>query len=116
MTGCGLRAVLGAFAVSVLFNVVNVVINWLCGRALGLDLGLGYYFAVAPLISVSLLVPSLGGWGVREMVTHAVFASAGTEKGAAIGVLLGLIGLGAGVIGGVLYAIEGIRGLRRRGT
>ena len=116
MTGCGRKAVLSAFGVSIVFNIVNVIINWLCGRALGLDLGLGYFFAVAPLISVSLLVPSLGGWGVREMVTQAVFASAGTEKGAAIGVLLGLIGLGAGLIGGVLYAIEGIRGLRHRGT
>jgi uncharacterized protein (TIRG00374 family) len=114
MTGCGSRAVGEAFGVSVLFNIVNVVINWLCGRALGLELGLGYFFAVAPLISVSLLVPSVGGWGVREMVTQTVFASTGTEKGAAIGVLLGLIGLGSGLIGGVLYAAEGLRGLWRR--
>ncbi len=113
MTSCGRRAVVRAFLVSIVFNIINVIINWLCARALGIELGLGYFFAVTPLISVSLLVPSLGGWGVREMVTQTVFASAGTEKGTAIGVLLGLIGLGAGLIGGILYAIEGLRGLRR---
>lgn len=114
MTGCGRRAVLSAFGVSVLFNIVNVVINWLCGRALGLDLDLGYFFAVTPLIAVSLLVPSLGGWGVREMVTQTVFSSQGAEKGTAIGVLLGLIGLAAGLVGGAIYAIDALLGLRAR--
>jgi len=111
MTGCGRRAVLSAFGVSVVFNIVNVVINWLCGRALGIDLGLGYFLAVTPLIAVSLLVPSLGGWGVREMVTQTVFGSAGAEKGTAIGVLLGLVGLAAGLVGGAIYAIDALRGL-----
>jgi uncharacterized protein (TIRG00374 family) len=115
MTECGSRAVLSAFGVSLAFNIVNIVMNWLCGLALGVDLGLGYFFAVTPLISVSLLVPSLGGWGVREMVTQAVFSSAGAEKGTAIGVLLGLIALGAGLAGGALYAVEGIFGLRGGG-
>jgi uncharacterized protein (TIRG00374 family) len=116
MTSCGRRAVTCAFAVSFVFNVVNVIINWLCGRALGLELSIGYFLAVTPLISLSLLVPSVGGWGVRELTTQAVFASAGPEKGTAIGLLLGLISLGAGLIGGLQYTVEAVRGLRQRGS
>jgi hypothetical protein len=51
---------------------------------------------------------------VREVVTQAVFASAGSEKGTAIGVLLGLIALGAGLIGGAIYAVDALWGLRAR--
>jgi uncharacterized membrane protein YbhN (UPF0104 family) len=114
ITSCGHRAVWSAFGVSCVFNVMNVVMNWLVARALGINLNLGYFFAVTPLIAVSLLVPSLGGWGVREMVTQALFASAGAEKGAAIGVLIGVVALGAGLIGGVVYGVDAVRGLRNR--
>ncbi|MDY6878030.1 MAG: lysylphosphatidylglycerol synthase transmembrane domain-containing protein [Chloroflexota bacterium] len=116
VTGCGGRAVLSAFGISVVFNVVNVVINWLCGQALGAGIGLGYFFAVTPLLSVSGLIPSIGGWGVREAVSTAVFAPAGA--GASVSLALGMslngVALAAGLIGGVVYGIEGLRGLRKQ--
>ena len=111
VTSCGRRAVLRALGVSLVFNVVNVTINWLCGEAVGADIGLGYFFAVTPLLSVSLLVPSIGGWGVRELVSTAVFAPIGTEKAVTLGVALGLISLAAGFIGGGAYLVEGTRGV-----
>ncbi|HEY80342.1 MAG TPA: hypothetical protein G4O05_04610, partial [Caldilineae bacterium] len=77
VTGCGRRAVLSAFGVSVVFNIINVLINWLCGQAVGAGIGLGYFFAATPLLSVSGLVPSIGGWGVRETVSTAVYAPTG---------------------------------------
>jgi uncharacterized membrane protein YbhN (UPF0104 family) len=67
ITGCGWRAIGRAFGVSVVFNVMNVVINWLCGQALDIGVNLWYFFVVTPLISVATLLPSIGGWGVREM-------------------------------------------------
>jgi len=116
VTGCGWRAVLSAFGVSVVFNLVNVLINWLCGQAVGAGIGLGYFFAVTPFLSVSGLIPSLGGWGVREAVSTAVFAptGAGENVAAALGMMLGGITLAAGLVGGVLYGVEGLRGLRAR--
>jgi len=116
VTGCGWQAVLSAFGVSVVFNVVNVLINWLCGQAVGAGVGLGYFFVVTPLLSVSGLVPSIGGWGVREAVSTAVFApvGAGENVAAALGMGLGGVTLAAGLVGGVLYGIEGLRGLRAR--
>jgi len=107
---------LGAFGVSVVFNVVNVLISWLCGQALGSGIRLGYFFVVTPLLSVSGLIPSIGGWGVREAVSTAIFAptGAGANVAAALGASLGGINLATGLVGGVLYAIEGLRGLRAR--
>ena len=117
VTGCGWRAVLGALGVSVVFNVVNVIINWLCGQAVGTGISLGYFFAVTPLLSLSGLIPSIGGWGVREAVSTAIFAPAGTSANvsAALGVSLGGVTLAAGLVGGILYGIAGLRGLRRTG-
>jgi len=111
VTGCGWRAVMSAFGVSVVFNLVNVVINWLCGQAVGVGVGLGYFFAVTPLLAVSGLVPSIGGWGVREAVSTALFAptGAGANVAAALGMAVGLVTLASGLVGGCVYLVEGIR-------
>jgi len=116
VTNCGWRAVLGAFGVSAVFNVANVVINWLCGQAVGAGIGLGYFVAVTPLLSISGLVPSIGGWGVRETVSTAIFAPAGIDSNvsAALGASLGGVTLAAGLVGGVLYGLGGLRDLRAR--
>ena len=114
VTGCGQRALLGAFGVSVIFNLLNVLINWLCGQAVGAGIGLGYFFVATPLLSVSGLIPSIGGWGVRETVSTAVFAGTGQNVAAALGMALGIVTLAAGLVGGAIYGIEGLRGLRER--
>jgi len=116
VTGCGWRAVLGAFATSVVFNLLNVVINWLCGQTVGLGIGLPYFLAVTPLIAVGGLIPSVGGWGVRETVSTAVFGPAGADANAAaaMGVALGGVGLLTGLMGGVVYAVEALCQLRRQ--
>ena len=114
VTGCGWRAVLGAFGVSVVFNIVNVLIHWLCGQALRAGISLGYFFAVTPLLSVSGLIPSIGGWGIREAVSTAVFAptGAGENIAAALGMALGGVALTTGLVGGALYGVEGLRDLQ----
>ena len=111
VTGCGWPAVRSAFAVSVVFNLVNVVINWLCGQAVGAGVSLGYFFVVTPIISISGLVPSIGGWGVREAVSTAVFSPVGVDANvaAALGMALGGVTLAAGLVGGVMYLVEGAR-------
>jgi hypothetical protein len=116
ITGCGWRAILRAFGVSVAFNVMNVVINWLCGRALGIGVGLGYFFVVTPLLSVAGLFPSIGGWGVRENVSRALFAPTGAadEVSAALGASIGLVTLGSGLIGGVVHGVGLLREFMRR--
>jgi uncharacterized membrane protein YbhN (UPF0104 family) len=114
VTGCGWRAVSGAAAISVVFNVMNVTINWLCGEAVVLDISLARFFVISTLVSIAGLIPSIGGWGVRETVGTMVFASVDTEKAATWGILLNLVTLAAGLVGGVVYAVEGVLGLRSR--
>jgi hypothetical protein len=116
ITGCGWPAVLSAMGISFAFNMLNVLINWLCGRAVGIDVPLGYFFAVTPLLSVSGLIPSIGGWGVREMVSTAIFAPVGAERevAAALGASIGLVTLVAGLLGGVVYAVEMVLEFRSR--
>jgi hypothetical protein len=82
----------------------------------GAGIGLGYFVAVTPLLSISGLVPSIGGWGVRETVSTAIFAPAGIDPNvsAALGASLGGVTLAAGLVGGVLYGLGGLRDLRAR--
>ena len=114
VTGCGRRAVMGAFAVSVGFNLINILINWLCGRAVDVGVDLGYFFIASPLLSVSGMVPSIGGWGVRETVSTAVFAPIGADAdvATALAISLGGVTLTTGLLGGVVYGIERLRGLQ----
>jgi len=117
VTGCGRRAVLEALGVSLVFNVVNVLINWMCGLAVGIPQGPGFYFIVTPLISVTLLVPvSISGLGVRDWVAVALFGSVGVDANtaAAMSLSIYLVSAAAGLVGGALYGIEGLRGLRER--
>jgi len=116
ITGCGWRAILRAFGVSVVFNILNVVINWLCGQALDIGVDLGYFFVVTPLLSVATLVPSIGGWGIRENVSRALFAPTGAAEdvSAALGASIGLITLASGLVGGIVHGVELLRGFRRK--
>jgi uncharacterized membrane protein YbhN (UPF0104 family) len=116
VTGCGWRAVSTAAALSAVFVGLNILLFWLCGRALGIGLEPPYYAAVVPLVGVSGLVPSVGGWGVREMVTTAVLTPAGVPAGvaAALGVVMGVIPVVVALPGGLSYALEASRGLLAR--
>lgn len=112
VTGCGWRAIGGALAVSLLFNAVNVLINFLCGRAVGMDLGFDYFLITAPLISVSGMIPiSVGGIGARDWVTVALFGPAGVDGNSAAAMSLSLYAVSAasGLIGGALYLWQGAR-------
>lgn len=114
VTGCGWWAVSRAFLVSVVFNLINILINWLCGRAVGVETGLGYFFAATPILSVSGMIPSIGGWGVREAVSTALFTPVNVDENVAVALGLALNGitLGAGLVGGLVYGIEKLRSLR----
>jgi len=113
VTGCGWRAVAGAFGVSVVFNLINILINWLCGMAVDVGVGLGYFFIASPLLSVSGMIPSIGGWGVREAVSAAVFSPIGADAdvATALAISIGGVTLATGLLGGFVYGIEQVRGL-----
>ena len=86
--GCGWRAVAGALGVSVLFN--GMLIGWwvIAGISLRYNIPLHYYLLAVPLLSVTLLAPSVGGLGVREAVAPLLFASAGISQSQAVALSL----------------------------
>jgi uncharacterized membrane protein YbhN (UPF0104 family) len=108
----GRGALSQALALSVVFNVLLIVTNVLLAWAFGVRVSLWYFFLFIPIISFSLLLPiSLSGLGVREGAFVVLFGQAGVPAHLALAMSLAFYGvnLATGLIGGVLYAVEGLR-------
>lgn len=85
-----------------------VAVSWIA-RGLRVDLPLGIWFGVVPLVSLAMVLPiSISGVGVREgglaflLARHAVPA----EQAVAIGLLWFLTTILGGAIGGVLFLFD----------
>ncbi len=114
---CGLRAIGRALAVSLVFNALLIAVNYLIALSLGVRISLWYFFLFVPIISFLLVLPvSLSGLGIREGGYVYLFAQAGVPAPLALTMSLAFYALNVatGLIGGVLYALEGARGLRAK--
>lgn len=111
----GLRALLQATAASVVWNLILILAYYLLGRAVGIDLHFWYYFLFVPIISAALLIPSVGGLGVREGITVVLFTQVGVEESQALALGLAyLITLWiTALVGATLYFTQGLRGVRQ---
>ncbi len=110
---CGPRAIGGALAVSLVFNVLLIAVNYLIALSLGLEISLSYFLLFIPLISFLLVLPiSLSGLGVREGGYVYLFAQAGVSAplALAMSLLFYALNVATGLIGGALYVFEGARG------
>ena len=114
VTGCGRAAIARALAISLIFNVINVTMNLLCGRAVGIEVEPGYFFITAPLIALAGVVPiSVGGVGVRDWVVVALFDPVGVGSNTAVAMSLAIYALSAaaGLIPGLAYLLRGAKGI-----
>lgn len=117
VTGSGPQAVWQALGYSTLFNLSNVCVHWLCARAVGIQLGLSFYFVVVPLLSLALLVPiSVGGLGARDWVAQILLGPTTVPESttAAWTLSVWVVSAAAGLVGGVIYLWEGVSGLVSR--
>jgi uncharacterized protein (TIRG00374 family) len=114
--GCRRTALSGALLVSVLFNAIQIGWWVATGLALGLDVPISYYLLIVPLMSLALLVPSIGGLGVRENLSPALFSGAGLMAEQAVALTLLVFGLErvASLLGAPVYLASIIRGTRKR--
>jgi uncharacterized membrane protein YbhN (UPF0104 family) len=115
LSGCGYRALGQACVISLAFNLMNVSVNYLIARGLHVRLPLGVFFAFAPILSMSLMLPSVGGLGVREEAHRLMYGTVDVSNTPAVAMSLTTFGLQTllpGLIGAVLYALEGALGLR----
>jgi uncharacterized membrane protein YbhN (UPF0104 family) len=113
---CGWRALAGALLVSVLFNLMQVGWWAATGRALGLAVPFSYYLLVVPVMAIALLVPSIGGLGVRENLAPLLFAGAGISAEQAVALTLLVFGLErvASLLGAPVYLYSSLRRGPRR--
>jgi glycosyltransferase 2 family protein len=105
MQNAGWRALMGALAISFLFNLMMVGWWAAVSRALYFDVSYAYYLLVAPILSVALLTPSIGGLGVREMLAPLLLMGAGLTPAQAVALSLvefALVRL-SGLIGAPIY-------------
>lgn len=100
----GWRAILKALGMSLVFNTVLVFWWWTAGRALELQIPFSHYLLVVPILSISLLVPSIGGLGPREAVAPTLFASQiANDSAVALSLLVFFLQRLSGILGGPLY-------------
>lgn len=114
LRGYGARTLAWAMAVSFVFNVTWVAVNVVLGWSLGIDASLAHYLIFVPLVSLSLLLPSVGGLGVRELTYVGLLGLVGVpeEQAFALGILIYAVTFVTGLIGGVIYLIQGVRNVR----
>ncbi|MCB8945186.1 MAG: flippase-like domain-containing protein [Ardenticatenaceae bacterium] len=109
--GCGWPAIFKALAVSVLFNFM--LCGWwlVSGLSMGHTIPFSHYLLVIPILSVLLLIPSIGGLGVRETVAPILFASAGLTfaESATLSFLIFILMRISGLFGGPVYLLSVLR-------
>ncbi len=112
---CGGRTLTKALLVSMLFNLVQVGWWATAGRALGLAVPYTYFLLVVPIMSLALLVPSIGGLGVREFLSPIIFRGAGLSPEQSVALTLLVFGLErvASLLGAPVYIYSTIRAHRR---
>ncbi|MCP4536083.1 MAG: flippase-like domain-containing protein [Chloroflexi bacterium] len=111
----GYRALGKACAVSLIFDILLIIFNVLIARGLDVDQPLGVFLLFTPVISFSLALPiSIGGLGVREQTYVLLFSALGVSGTVSAAMSLAnyaLTNLVIGLLGGIVYALEGTRGL-----
>jgi hypothetical protein len=103
------HAMLKLVALSVFFQILGVVIVFVVGRAVAIDLDLGRYFIYIPLITAIAVLPiSVLGVGIREGAFVFFFTQAGVLKAQALSLSLLLFSqsLLMALIGGIWYLFD----------
>lgn len=114
---CGWQALGKALVISVGFNLIQVGWWASAGRALSLEIPFSYYLLVVPLMSLALLVPSIGGLGVRENLAPMLFVGAGVSAEQSVALTLLVFGLErvASLLGAPVYIHATLRDKQNRG-
>jgi len=99
---------------SIVWNVILITSYRLLGLAVGIDLSLGAYVLLVPVISSLLLIPSLGGLGIREGATVLLFSRAGVAESQALALAVAHDAtlIVTALIGASIHVVQGVAGVR----
>jgi glycosyltransferase 2 family protein len=111
---CGWSAINQALLISVVFNLIQVGWWATTGKAIGLTIPYSYYMLVVPIMAAALLIPSVGGLGVREWLAPTLFAGTGigVEAAVALTILVFALERLASLLGAPVYIFASIRDYR----
>ena len=113
---CGTRALWKALAVSAVFNVALFGLNYFIALSMGVDIPFIYFVAFMPVLSLAMLLPSVGALGTREGAYLLLFGTVGVSEPIAIAMSMAfyLINVLTGLVGVLLYSIDALGGLRAK--
>lgn len=108
---CGHQAVGRALAVSAFFTLFMIGWWFAAAKALGFAIPLSYLLLVIPVLSISLLIPSIGGLGVRETLAPVLFAGVNLlpAQAAALALVVFLVERLSGLLGAPIYIASLLR-------
>jgi len=114
--GPGPEAIRQALGISMAFNVLLIFLNYSIALSVGVDVSLSYFFLFVPLTSLALMVPTVGGLGAREWAYTELWpqVGVGAAEAGAMSLLNYAVNAATGVIGGVIYAGEGLLAVSQR--
>lgn len=112
---CGWGAVAGALGISLLFNLL--LVGWWTAGAQALDLPVtyGHHIIIVPIWSILLLVPSIGGLGVREVLAPTLYGALGLAPAEAVALTLLVFAIErlSSLVGAPVYILSTVRNVKR---
>jgi glycosyltransferase 2 family protein len=100
---------------SVGVQLLRVLQAWLLSESMSLGTPAIYFFCFVPPILVLTMLPiSVGGWGTANYAYVALFSSVGMDRDGAFALSILILGLGVvgNLPGGLIYAWEGFSSVR----
>ena len=104
------RLLLRVAAVSVVFHLSQVCVQWVLGKAAGVTLPFSYCLVFHPILSVMMALPfSIGGFGVREggYLYFLGLINVDDSVAVTVGLLWWAVTVVVGLVGGVVFFANG---------
>lgn len=99
-------ALMKAIIISLLFQTLLIVNNYILALSLGIDISIKYFFIFIPICEVLLFLPiSIRGFGWREFLYMLFFTQVGllAEEAVSLSFLIQIPGILSSTIGGIVY-------------
>jgi len=100
---------LAVFGLSCLIQLTRIGVHFICGRAVGIELGFAWFALFVPVIEIVASLPiSFGGVGVRETIAVLLFSAAGIGEATVVSytLLATAAGFTGALPGGAAFALS----------
>lgn len=104
------KGLLKAWGISIIFHITLIFMHYFVNLSLNGEVNLLAFFIFTPIVSISLIIPSIQGLGIRENIYEFLLNQIDAPQGlgASIGIVIYLIKLLTGIFGGVIYLLYSV--------